>query len=360
MQPLARAYLHAAPSIASNITATLRQNDLVRLISERADLDWIKVATRSGEQGWLERNLVDFSRAVKSSSPDFELADAVTQTPDIQPDRTFFAQLHRAPERPRSKPSGTQGQPCGDAIQNGDFEAGGVSWVEETSGAIVRDDYPDPYQGDWVAWMGGVDDTERLTQVFYVPDKALDNQKLEFYLRVTSEEVAAERFDTLILRFLDASGTAISDDIFVADNTDKMGWTYHWVDLSGMAEYAGQNIQIQFEAVLNPTNSTSFVIDSVSLEVSCQTFYVYLPVIFRAPPPTPTNTPTSTPSPSPTACPNHDSCPSHCGSDCGSDCGYDCGSDCAYHCSSICTLDCVYDCGFDCVYDCGADWCYYN
>jgi len=339
MAPLTRVYIHAAPSITSNIAGTLQQNDFVRLISDHPDLGWVEVATRSGQHGWVKRSFVDFSRAIKSSSPNFDLSSTLTPTPtQTHPPLTFSIQLRGGDNNPKKVFAAGQAQSCGEVIQNGDFEAGQVSWVEESTGYIVRSDWPDPYQGSWVAWLGGLDAVERLTQLFHVPADVQDAQKLEFYLKVTSQETAIQVNDTFCLRFLDAGGNPISSDIMIADNTTKTDWLYISVDLSGMTEYADQDIQIQFEADLNVSKYTYFVIDSVSLNLICEatpTYYVYLPIAVREPTPTPT----STPSPSATPCPNHNPCPSYCSSDCSSDC----------------TFDCIYDCTFDCIYHCAYD-----
>ena len=302
------------------------------------------------------------------------MSSTLTQ-PNTQthPPQTFSVQLHGGDDNSEKVTAAGQTQACGEVIQNGDFEdVQVVSWVEESTGDIIRNDWPDPYQGSYVAWFGGVDAVERLTQLFHVPADVEDDQRLDFYLKVTSDETADEIFDTFYLRFLDADGIPLLDeDIKIADNTTKTDWLYIYVDLSGMTELADQDIQIQFKADFNVTNITHFVIDSVSLNLICEVIpptptqtptqtatptqtevpppvhYIYLPVVVRASLPDPTVTPTSTPRPSATPC------PSHCASDCSSDCGYDCSSDCTYHCSSVCTLDCVYDCTLDCVFDCG-------
>ena len=73
MVPLPKVYLHARPSIDSDILDTLQQDDLVLLITDHVDLGWVKVATHSGKQGWLKRAFVDFSHAITSSSPNFNI-----------------------------------------------------------------------------------------------------------------------------------------------------------------------------------------------------------------------------------------------------------------------------------------------
>ena len=348
MMPLPGVYIHTTPSIASNIADTLHQNDIVRLISDHPDLGWVEVATRSGQHGWVKRSFVDFSQAIKSSSPNFSLSSTLTPTPtQTHPPRTLSIEL-RGGDNNQVFAAGPA-QTCSEVIQNGNFEAGsGPPWVEVSTGGIVRIDHPAPYQGSWVAWFGGVDAIERLTQLFHVPADVEDAQTLTFYIQVSSDETGTQVYDTFDLRFLDAGGNPISSDFSIANNTTLTNWQYIPFDLSGMTQFADQDIQIQFECNVNDTNSTSFAIDLVSLNLACKltpTYYIYLPVVVREPIPTPT----STPSPSATPCPSHNPCPSHCSSDCSSDCPSD-------YCSSDCVLDCVYDCPFDCIYYCSFDW----
>jgi hypothetical protein len=355
MSSLPGVYVHTAPSIASDIADTLQSNDFVRLISDHPDLGWVEVATRSGRQGWVKRSLVDFSRAIKSRSPNFSLGDTLTPTPSqTPPPLTLSIQLRKGDNSPKKVLAAGKAQSCGEAIQNGDFEAGSVSWVEESAGYIIRNDWDDPHQGSWVAWLGGIDAQEKLTQLFHVPVDVQDAQTFKFYLKVTTQETGDQVYDTFDLRFLDAGGNPISSDIRIADNTTPTDWLNIFVNLTGMTSIADRDIQVQFECVTDSSNDTNFVIDSVSLDLICRAlYYVYLPVIARAPTPTPTDAPTPTLTPSATPCPSYNPCPSDCGYDCPSDCSSDCPTD---YCSSDCVFDCIYYCPFDCIYDCSYHW----
>ncbi|HEY62116.1 MAG TPA: SH3 domain-containing protein [Anaerolineae bacterium] len=348
MNPLPGVTIHTEPSIASNIADTLQQNDFVRLISDHPDLGWVEVATRSEQRGWVKRSFVDFSREVKSSSPNFDLAATPTPAPmQTNPKLTCVLRSCEAGSELEKAFEAEDVYNCGDAIQNGDFEAGKSPWVEETSGYIVRNDYPSPYHGSWVAWLGGLNETERLTQLFHVPAKVRDTQRFDFYLKVSSEETGNAAYDILRMRFLDAAGNPISPDIPIADNTDEANWKYYYGDITEMRSVADKNIQVQFEGVYDATNITEFVIDKVSFKMTCEDiYYIYLPIVMRPVGPTSTPSPTSTPYPTAT------SCSSHCSSDCTSDCTSDCSYDCTYDCSSDCTFDCIYECTFDCIYDC--------
>jgi hypothetical protein len=361
-------HIHAESSIASNITDTLQQNEFVRLISDHPNLGWAEVATQRVQHGWVKRDFLDFSRAVKSSSPNFDLSNSPPQSSaTTDPSLGFSAQLRQGENHPSQVSSPGQNLACGEIIQNGDFEAGSVIWVEETTGAIITDQWADPYQGSWVAWFGGDGGTERLTQLFHVPAYVQDSQRFDFYLKVTSNDPYIQFNDIFYLRFLDGAGNPVSSNIMIANNTTKMDWTYIYVDLNGMASFADQDMQVQFVVELTSNSYISnFVVDSVSLDLACDPtptptatssptpeapeYYLYLPVIVKVPGPTPTETPTSTPTPTAT------SCATDCSGDCPFDCGSDCSYDCTYDCSNDCTFECIYDCTFDCIYDCSYDW----
>lgn len=361
--PLSRVNMHASPSIASNITDSLQPDDLVRLISDRPDLGWVEIATRSGQHGWVERSFVDFSRAIRSSSPDFDLDSAPTPTSKQgEPPQSFPIQLHSGDDSLKEISKANQPQSFVEVIQNGDFEAGNTAWVEESTGSIIRNDWADPYQGSWVAWFGGPDSQEKLTQLFHIPADVQDSQTLEFYIKVATQETGSSIYDKFYVRYLNASGSPISPDFAIADNTTPTNWVRVPMGLNGLSAFAGQDIKIQFACQTDSSNDTHFVIDMVSLNLAygpipptatatptntptatptltptVVTFYTYVPVVVSQRPPTPT----TTPRPTATPCPSHNSCPSDCSID---------------YCSSDCTFECIYDCGFDCIYDCGYNW----
>ena len=348
MAPLPRVYVHAEPSIASNIADTLQPNDLVRLISDRPDLGWVKVATQDGQQGWVKRSSVDFSRAIKSSSPNFDLnsTPTLTSTPTpTPPSPTFSAQLRGGEKAPKRAFAAGQAQACGELILNRSFEFGKVNWAEYTTGSIITK-VAGTYHGEWAAWFGGNNAEERLTQLFHVPPDVKDAQKLTFYLYVQTTETGPGVYDVFKMRFLNEAGNLFPDtELLIADNNWPEGW-YKWtIDITGMRGVADQNIRLQFECINNATNNTSFYLDLVSLNVTCGQF-VYLPLVVKEPTPTPTSTPR------PSATP----CPSYCGSDCPSHCSGHCSSDCPSDCWSYCGSQCGWDCSADCYNICSYDW----
>lgn len=354
-------HLHTEPNSEAKIADVLQQGDLVRLINDRTQTGWVEVITRHNKRGWLQSSYVDFTHAIRSNSPDFSTINSSIAQKTPMPGKASI-QLSKEKHLTNNVVAPQEEQVCGEAIQNGDFESGNVAWLEESTGTIIRNDWPDPYQGSWVAWLGGLGGYERLTQTIYIPINVKDAQKLEFYLKVTSEEVTIQVHDTLSLRFLDAGGNPISSDIPIASDLDRSDWQYQFVDLTGLQTFAAQNIQIQFEGAYNTTRITNFVLDLVSLNLSCDpitptptstatktptpVYYVYLPLIVQETPPAPTSTPT----------PTATSCSGYCGYDCPSDCGYDCPYECVYDCPSECTFECIYECTFECIYDCPYNW----
>lgn len=346
--PLSRVPIHSEPSIASDIGATMQHNDLVRLVSDNSDLGWVEVATQSGQRGWVERSSVDFSRAIKSSSPNFDLDSTPRPTPtETVPQLTCSVQSSERVDELNEPLAVGEVQACGEIILNGSFESGKVNWAEYTTGSIINQ-VDGAYQGDWVAWFGGDNAEERLTQLFHVPWDVEDAQKLTFYLYVLTTEPGTGVYDVFRMRFLNAAGNLFPEtELLIADNNSPAGW-YEWtIDITGMRGVADQDIRLQFECINNSTNNTSFYLDLVSLNVTCSPpqVFVYLPLVVKQPLPTPTPTPCTS------------DCPSDCGTDCSTHCSSDyCSSDCPSDCWSYCGSHCGWDCASDCYSICNYDW----
>jgi PKD repeat protein len=161
---------------------------------------------------------------------------------------------------------------CGEALKNRDFERGHSFWTEESAGRphLISNAWPDPYQGSWVAWLGGYDNAQDLlSQRIYVPAEVENDQHLTFYLYVDSNDDPGTPYDLLVVRFVDDWGNPLSNDIPIADNTTPMGWTRQSIDLVGFSGIGGMHVWIQFEATSNASFSTNFVIDLVSMDLNC-------------------------------------------------------------------------------------------
>ena len=161
---------------------------------------------------------------------------------------------------------------CGEALKNRDFERGHAFWIEESAGRphLISNAWPDPYQGSWVAWLGGYDNAQDLlSQRIYVPAEVQNEQHLTFYLAVDSNDDPLTPYDLLVVRFVDDWGNPLSNDIPIADNTTPMGWTRQSIDLVGFSGIGGMHVWLQFEATSNISLSTNFVIDLISMDFAC-------------------------------------------------------------------------------------------
>jgi len=339
MLPLPRVPIHTEPSIASNIAATLQHDDLVRLVSDNSDLSWVEVATQSGQRGWVERGSLDFSQAIASNSPNFDLDSTPGPAPTEEvPQLTCSARSIEADNEPNEPLAAGELPYSVQLIRNRSFESGkDGEWAEYTTGSIISQ-VVGTYHGDWAAWFGGDNAQERLTQLFRVPPLVEDAQQLTFYLYVlTTDGGVAD--DVFNMRFLNAAGNPFpASELTIADNNWPAG-RYKWtIDITGLRGVADQDIRLQFECINDSSLNTSFYLDLVSLNVTYGT-YVYLPLVVRQPLATPT------PIPCTSYC-GSDSCPSYCSSD---SCSSYCSSDsCPSYCSSYCGSDCGWDCPGNC------------
>ena len=344
MLPLPRVPIHTAPSIASNIAGTLQHDDLVRLVSDDGDLGWVEVATHGGQRGWVERSSVDFSRAIASSSPDFDLDSASSAPTETVPQLTCSVRSSEAASEPKEPLAAGELPWSVQLIRNRSFESGKVEWAEYSTGSIISV-VNGTYDGSWAAWFGGDNAQERLTQLFHVPPLVEDAQQLTFYLYVQSIDPGPGSDDVFRMRFLNAAGNPFPDtELLLASNLDAATYWYQFtIDLTGMRGVADQDIRLQFECINDSTNSTSFYLDLVSLNVTYGA-YVYLPLVVRQP--------LATPTPIPCTSYCGSDCPSYCGSDCSSHCSSDyCSSDCPSYCGSYCGWDCS-----DCYSICDYNW----
>ena len=165
---------------------------------------------------------------------------------------------------------------CEEYIENGDFEAGRITepWVESSGGGydIVthESDLPGgitPYSDSWCALLGGYDGADdKLYQAIAVPSDAQMAQ-LTFYYLITSDEGTDSAHDHLYVQLRDADGQLL-EGIYGVDNISPRGiWYEVTVTGDNFEIYAGQTVQVCFNAVTDDLNPTSFFIDDVSLGI---------------------------------------------------------------------------------------------
>jgi hypothetical protein len=153
-------------------------------------------------------------------------------------------------------------------VANGDFEAGRVEWVEFEDSIffdfpliVNKNDLPSPiipYQGDWVAWLGGESDlVSYIEQVITIPQS---KPELTFWHWIDSIWGCEDStFGGIFL------GGTLVDQFSLCLATATGGWVEHTVDLS---TYAGQTVTLRILSQTGTDNFSSLYIDAVSVHSS--------------------------------------------------------------------------------------------
>jgi hypothetical protein len=153
-------------------------------------------------------------------------------------------------------------------VVNGDFEAGRSGWVEFEDSTffdipliVNRQDLPStitPYEGDWVAWLGGESDLiSYIEQVVTIPQT---NPQLTYWHWIDS--IWGEDANTYGGVFL--NGTSVDQYLLYSD-TATGGWVKRTVDLNA---YAGQTVPLRILSQTGTDNFSSLFVDAVSIHTS--------------------------------------------------------------------------------------------
>jgi len=127
----------------------------------------------------------------------------------------------------------------------------------------------DPLTGTFAAWLGGVDGvTMTLSQDVSVPAEAT-GLRLQGYLCMTTEEFFP--YDTLAIEIRTTSGTLLELLLrwYCTDSYRYPSWTLFSADVG--SAYAGQTIRLHIRAYCDPSLSTSFFLDSLTLQAMMPT-----------------------------------------------------------------------------------------
>ncbi|MGC9349406.1 MAG: hypothetical protein ACP5JG_14805 [Anaerolineae bacterium] len=154
--------------------------------------------------------------------------------------------------------------PSPNAVENGDFEAGRTAWDEYEDSTffdlelIVPNDRLfdpiTPYDGAWVAWLGGESGLETyIEQEILVPEF---EPQLTYWHWIDSIFACDASYGGV---FLD---DVLVDDYLLCGENDTGGWEKRTVDL---AAYAGQTVTLRFLSQTTAENFSSLYIDAVSV-----------------------------------------------------------------------------------------------
>jgi hypothetical protein len=161
---------------------------------------------------------------------------------------------------------------CGERLANRGFEDGHSVWVEQGVQLIAKVGDPNlnvtPYQGSWLAWMGGRNSaTDVLYQDFTIPDGAA-TATFSYYLDMITTDGGGV-FDTMTVRLLDTDGNVLKQ-LDAVDNTFTPAnrWLLRSINLTDLSAWDGQTVRLSFTATTDATYQTSFYLDSVSFRIT--------------------------------------------------------------------------------------------
>jgi hypothetical protein len=146
-------------------------------------------------------------------------------------------------------------------IQNGDFERGEEGWRITSRRALIGDTRP--HSGSQGAQLCGQNNCEEmLAQTVAIPAGAT-RVALSYYTYITTEETR-HAYDFLTVAIRDEGGNTLQVIERLDDGSPAGRWRETSADLS---DYAGQTIELVFEATSGRAYPTEFFVDDVSLSV---------------------------------------------------------------------------------------------
>lgn len=138
-------------------------------------------------------------------------------------------------------------------------------WVAQSNGSYSLFSNYNTRSGSSAAYLAGVDGAQdSLRQTLALP--AGNQLTLSFWWQVNSEE-STSGWDGLSVLLANSQGTPLRSLFTVTDRNASAVWQQTIVDVS---QYAGQTIQLQFNARTDNTLATDFFVDDVSV-VACDT-----------------------------------------------------------------------------------------
>lgn len=181
---------------------------------------------------------------------------------------------------------------CGEQLlTNGDFDLGRTGWEEtwEVRETVVSRTDPllvgagvTPQSGDYVAWLGGIDNGEfgekyfsRITAMVTIPE---DTVSLTFsgYIWVQQPELGVTpTSDWAVLEFLDPLVTEGYDNLWQIDTWGdadvSAGWVaFEYVQTNQMDRFRGRTLPIMADSRPDGNGTLSVFLDSLRLEARCE------------------------------------------------------------------------------------------
>lgn len=157
-------------------------------------------------------------------------------------------------------------------LQNPGFESGPTAWTGvATNGLpIIFNDPREAHTGNWVAWLGGyVSGTDTISQAFSIPASA-QQARLRFWYRITTTAGTSIESDRMRVAIIDPPATVSLAQLAILSNRDA---TSGWVQSPSydLSAFRGSTVRLQFQAINDSGNATSFFIDDVAVTTESST-----------------------------------------------------------------------------------------
>lgn len=167
---------------------------------------------------------------------------------------------------PTPTPTTTPTPSGSELIVNGNLETSLSPWVSSGSGALYTSNGANPYNGTGYMYFGTANSvTGQTYQTVTIPSTATGT--LSFYLNVTSNEsTTSTQYDKLYVEVRSTSGTLLTTLATYSNLNKASSGTAYTLRTASLAAYKGQTVNLQFRAVTDSSQPTTFRVDGVSLK----------------------------------------------------------------------------------------------
>lgn len=199
------------------------------------------------------------TNAILSSATSGRLTSIGTGSPNL----LLYSLLGGGEPTPTPTPTPTPGA---NLLVNGGFEGSVSPWVNSGSGAfyIANGNYPQAGTG-YIYFGVNNSVSGQSYQTVSIPTTATGT--LSFWLNVTSSETTTTtQYDRLFVEVRNTSGTLLATLATYSNLNKGSAGAYTQRTLTVPATYKGQTVRIQFRSTTDSSLSTTFRVDSASLQ----------------------------------------------------------------------------------------------
>jgi len=152
-------------------------------------------------------------------------------------------------------------------VINPDFEGSTPAWSATGAfGSVIDSDASRAHAGAGYAWLGGYDSANDVLYQDVTIAATATAAAFQFWYRIYTSESLGTAYDTLRVEVLSATDNTLLGTLRTYSNLDV---TSGWVQSQSfdLAKYKGQKIRLKFTGRTDASDSSSFLIDDVTLLV---------------------------------------------------------------------------------------------